>query len=149
MSQLGSWQYVLCCNSLTRGGRWDDLRFQSHQLLREGRHPLLSAKLGKWNGQNLPLGCVLHDHRKAGVVVAATVNQFADDPHGILPSRSVVGEHCAFIAPCSCPSAVSPQISRGYHLFDAEKQGSEIEGIFQMPADVVGIGGAKNTTHIF
>jgi hypothetical protein len=24
--------------------------------------------------------------------------------------------------------------------------GSEIEGIFQMPADVVGIGGAKNTT---
>ena len=25
--------------------------------------------------------------------------------------------------------------------------GSEIEGIFQMPADVVGIGGAKNTTH--
>ena len=36
-----------------------------------------------------------------------------------------------------------------HHLFDAEKQGSEIEGIFQMPADVVGIGGAKNTTHIF
>jgi hypothetical protein len=26
---------------------------------------------------------------------------------------------------------------------------SEIEGIFQMPADVVGIGGAKNTPHIF
>ena len=34
-----------------------------------------------------------------------------------------------------------------HHLFDAEKQGSEIGGIFQMPADVVGIGGAKNTTH--
>src|SRR4029077_6555523 len=29
-----------------------------------------------------------------------------------------------------------------HHLFDAEKQGSEIGGIFQMPADVVGIGRA-------
>jgi hypothetical protein len=34
-----------------------------------------------------------------------------------------------------------------HHLFDAEKQGWEIGGIFQMPADVVGTGGAKNTTH--
>jgi hypothetical protein len=47
----------------------------------------------------------------------------------------------------SCASLTRQQGVFSHHLFDAEKQGSEIGGIFQMPADVVGTGGAKNTTH--
>src|ERR1700730_18676852 len=34
---------VLCCNSLTRGGRQDDLGFKPHQLLGEGRQPFRIA----------------------------------------------------------------------------------------------------------
>src|SRR4249920_2652397 len=39
-----------------------------------------SSNLGKWNGKNLPLGCVLHNHGEVGVVVA-TISNLADDPH--------------------------------------------------------------------
>jgi len=59
----------------------------------------LSDPFRKGNFENLPLGFVRYNHAKAGVGVAGVINQFADDPLGIRPSRFVVGEHCAFIVP--------------------------------------------------
>jgi hypothetical protein len=64
--------------------------------------------------------------------------------NGRVAGHRAPGDHTGLVAAwCAC--AAVPHAARRGCL--TANLGSEIGGIFQMPADVVGIGGAKNTTH--